>query len=202
VAAHIDPMPTSDPAFPGDSSFTLSVPPGAELLVLDIDTNAGSKDDFVPKFVSPDGTTLTRAQLTRDAFFNGNPYYGGIAELVWIQSPKAGSWELVLHDAIGKQVAVNLRVNVTFHIHVPPLVSIATSPTTGPAPLTVAFDASATKVDGLKATYCWEFGDGTIARGEKVSHAFRSARTYEVGITAIDDMGEPGFGHVEIVATD
>jgi hypothetical protein len=37
----------------------------------------------------------------------------------------------------------------------------------------------------------WDFGDGTSARGAQVSHAWKTAGTYPVSLTAVDEHGNP-----------
>lgn len=37
----------------------------------------------------------------------------------------------------------------------------------------------------------WDFGDGTSARGSRVTHAWKAAGTYRVSVTAVDQHGNP-----------
>ncbi|MBM3311310.1 MAG: PKD domain-containing protein [Candidatus Aminicenantes bacterium] len=72
-----------------------------------------------------------------------------------------------------------------------PVANFAFSPTTGLAPLTVAFDASASyDPDGTIAQYDWIFGDGDTAAGRTVSHVFQKKGTYAVKLTVVDDRGK------------
>jgi len=45
--------------------------------------------------------------------------------------------------------------------------------------------------DGTIASYQWEFGDGTVATGPQVSHAYRAPGEYEVTLVVRDDSGAP-----------
>lgn len=55
---------------------------------------------------------------------------------------------------------------------------------------TVDFDASASKdSDGDFLTYYWEFGDGTSAKGIKVSHTYTKTGTFPVTLTVDDGQG-------------
>src|ERR1700694_5551214 len=63
VTADITPFPTTDPAAPSDTAFRLDVPKAAELLVVGLDTNAGSHAVFVSTFPGPGGQVGTRAEL-------------------------------------------------------------------------------------------------------------------------------------------
>ena len=52
------------------------------------------------------------------------------------------------------------------------------------------FDAGAsTDPDGPVATYSWDFGDGTQATGQLVTHAFPGPGEYTVTLTVADDLG-------------
>jgi glucose/arabinose dehydrogenase/PKD repeat protein len=64
-----------------------------------------------------------------------------------------------------------------------------TSPTSGPAPLTVSFDGTSTDPEGDPLTYDWDFGDGSAhGSGLTISHAFGFG-TYTVRLTVSDDHG-------------
>jgi PKD repeat protein len=54
----------------------------------------------------------------------------------------------------------------------------------------VAFDASRSKdLDGQLVSYSWDFGDGAIADGPRVTHTYDSAGRYQVRLTITDDSG-------------
>lgn len=68
--------------------------------------------------------------------------------------------------------------------------AISTDVTSGPAPLTITFDASSsTSVTGTISEYLWDFGDGDTATGEIVSHTFGEVGTHQVTMVAADDTG-------------
>jgi Ca2+-binding RTX toxin-like protein len=71
-----------------------------------------------------------------------------------------------------------------------PTAAFATTPQSGTAPLTVAFDAS-TSIDpnGAIVSYTWAFGDGGATTGRAVSHRFATPGTYRVTLTVMDDSG-------------
>ncbi len=100
-------------------------------------------------------------------------------------------------DAVNRQIA-SIRL-------VPPGVILAPagSPTAKfvvtPTPVTVntpaLFDAS-TSTPGTAsnaiASYGWDFGDGSLGSGKTVSHAFNTAKTYNVTLTVMNDRGLSG----------
>lgn len=52
--------------------------------------------------------------------------------------------------------------------------------TTGPAPLTVTFNATSSDA---KASYYWQFGDGAVGSGQRASHVYSKAGSYSVSLT-------------------
>ena len=72
----------------------------------------------------------------------------------------------------------------------PPTASFATSNATGPAPLTVFFDAGASfDPDGSIVSYVWDFGTGASGGGESTSHTYTLAGGYTARLTVTDDRG-------------
>jgi len=71
----------------------------------------------------------------------------------------------------------------------PVAVPVAT-PMSGPPPLTVDFDGSAsTAPDGSIVSYEWDFDDGDIGVGMSVSHTYVASGTYDPRLTVADDSG-------------
>jgi glucose/arabinose dehydrogenase/PKD repeat protein len=79
-----------------------------------------------------------------------------------------------------------------------PIARISATPTSGPAPLAVAFDARAsTDPDNDPLTYTWDFGDGATATGATVTHTYTAERPYTATVTARDPAG-----HTDIATKD
>lgn len=70
----------------------------------------------------------------------------------------------------------------------PPTVSIGATPTSGFAPLNVAFSSSASDPDGSIVAYSWTFGDGTSATSVFPSHVYQ-AGTFTARLTVTDNAG-------------
>lgn len=68
----------------------------------------------------------------------------------------------------------------------PQITSVTASPTTGVAPLTVTFEASATDGDTEQLTYTWEFGDGTQDTGSSVTYTYQDTGVYEAVVKVSD----------------
>jgi PKD repeat protein len=73
---------------------------------------------------------------------------------------------------------------------VPPTASFTANPTSGEAPLTVNFDASASTLPGgAIASYAWDFGDGQAGAGVMVSHTYNAAGVFTVELTVTATSG-------------
>ena len=75
-------------------------------------------------------------------------------------------------------------------VNQPPVASMAASPQSGTAPLTVTFSSDGSHdPDGGTVTMAWAFGDGGTAAGAIVQHSYQSAGTYTAVLTVTDDEG-------------
>jgi PKD repeat protein len=80
-------------------------------------------------------------------------------------------------------------------------IEIATSSTSGPAPLVVSFSAAgSTSTNGGTLTYAWDFGDGTSSDLAVVTHTFQNPGRYIVRLQITDEAGEQGLASVDIRA--
>ncbi|MGH7645990.1 MAG: PKD domain-containing protein [Gemmatimonadales bacterium] len=71
-----------------------------------------------------------------------------------------------------------------------PLAVAQANPTSGTAPLAVAFAGTGSSdPDGDPLTYAWDFGDGTRGSGATVSHTYQSAGTYVATLMVADGRG-------------
>jgi PKD repeat protein len=72
----------------------------------------------------------------------------------------------------------------------PPTASFTASPASGPAPLTVAFDAGASvDPDGSITSYSWNFGDGSSGTGVAAGRTYAAAGSFTVVLTVTDNGG-------------
>ena len=82
----------------------------------------------------------------------------------------------------------------------PPSAYLTISPSSGPPPLTVTLDASASRdADGSIATYQWDFGSGVTANGRTVEHTYTETGVFVVRLTVADDDGATAYGSGRIV---
>ncbi|MEA3514581.1 MAG: PKD domain-containing protein [Nanoarchaeota archaeon] len=82
-----------------------------------------------------------------------------------------------------------------------PIVSIIADPTTGYAPLEVAFTSTVTD-DGEIVSYFWNFGDGYGSNQANTTHTYPEAGTYTVTLVVTDDEGATGTDCVEIIVNE
>jgi len=118
-------------------------------------------------------------------------------------SPGLYPFTVQVTDAIGMTDTALLSITIT--ANQPPTVSVIASPSSGIAPLTVTFTATASDPDGSIAEYRWDFtGDGitdsTTATGD-TSYTYTSAGIYEAQVTAVDNLGATASDTVTITVT-
>jgi len=84
---------------------------------------------------------------------------------------------------------INFEWEVTApQVNTPPVASFTATPTSGTAPLLVAFDASASSdadVDDI-LSFSWDFGDGSNGTGETPNHTYSTPGEYTVTLTVSD----------------
>lgn len=83
-----------------------------------------------------------------------------------------------------------------------PGVTAAADPTSGPAPLHVAFTAQAPGEHAHHYTYSWDFGDGTTGTGLTPEHTYVEPADYTAVVTVTSGATEIGTAQVSISATD
>jgi len=72
-----------------------------------------------------------------------------------------------------------------------PVASFTCIPTSGEAPLSVSFDASASSdVDGSITSYAWTFGDAQNGSGVTANHSYIESGIYTTQLTVTDDDGD------------
>lgn len=84
-------------------------------------------------------------------------------------------------------------------VQVDPVAMISADSLTGPAPLTVNFDASgSTDLDGSITSYAWSFGDYQTDSGMLNAHTFGSPGIYETTLTVTDNAGNESTATVQV----
>jgi PKD repeat protein len=93
--------------------------------------------------------------------------------------------------AVGKPLTTNqMSAPVAFRVSDPgPVVSLAVTPNSGVAPVTVGATVNATTSMGTITSMTIDFGDGTVVQSSSASHSYGAAGTYVVTGTAVDSFG-------------
>jgi PKD repeat protein len=83
-----------------------------------------------------------------------------------------------------------------------PVARPSVTPTSGPAPLTVAVSGSASSdADGTITGYSWTFGDGSSASGLTADHTYTAVGEFVITLTVTDDEGASSSAGTSVVAT-
>lgn len=109
---------------------------------------------------------------------------------------------LLATDAAGNQGRAQEIIEVTAAPDaVPPVASFTASASSGVAPLSVHFDASASSDDTGVTASEWDFGDSLSAEGALADHVFASAGAFTVTLTVRDAAGNAGRAQQSIAVT-
>ncbi len=140
--------------------------------------------------------------------FNGSASYdpnGSIVSYSWnFGDGGTGSGQIVTHTYTARGV-FSARLTVTDNdgktgsayrsievagVNEPPIAEFTCSPTSGLYPLSVTFDASASRdPDGSISQYQWDFGDGHTGSSRVVSHVYTGPGTFLARLTVRDNSG-------------
>jgi PKD repeat protein len=101
-------------------------------------------------------------------------------------------------------LAVNRTTNRYWHnfftvLPAPPVADFGATPTSGAAPLAVAFDDRSG--GGGAATWSWDFGDGSTSTERNPTHTYTAAGQYTVSLTVANAGGsdsETKTGHISV----
>ena len=178
-----EPMPSSSSPGANSSptaSFTASPMSGSAPLDVGFDAS-----------VSVDADGLIASYVW--SFGDGGSASGAAASHTYTS---AGTYtaQLIVTDDDGASGTATRTIQVSSAIPTAnnaPAASFTALPSSGEAPLDVAFDASSSgDADGSITSYEWSFGDGGSSSGVTASHTYDSAGTYTVQLTVTDDDGE------------
>jgi MYXO-CTERM domain-containing protein len=89
-----------------------------------------------------------------------------------------------------------VTINVSYNGNNPPTAVAGATPTSGQAPLQVAFSSagSSDPDTGQTLTYAWDFKDGNTSTEQNPTHTFATAGSYDVLLTVTDDFTTPASG--------
>lgn len=163
-------------------------------------------------FMLPDGTTVVTGQGGPNlpgGFIPGVTVgYGRDGTLLWQAfSRMVTVWGSALPNGDicatgGYDALITCWRPVVGAPNMPPVAAMSATPTSGPAPLTVTFDGSASSdADGAVVAWSWSFGDGAFSSGARTAHMYSGPGTYTASLTVTDDQGATATSMTTIVAT-
>ena len=175
---------------PSAPTAAFSAVPNSGVAPLLVSFDAGASTDAEGSIVSyswnfGDGTTGSGKQVTHT--YGSAPGFSSSDYTV----------VLTVRDNSGLEGTATHNITVTAPPIVPPNVApvarLTAVPATGNAPLTVAFDGSAsTDADGTITSYTWAFGDGQTATGARTQHVYTTPGTYTAVLSVADNAGAVG----------
>ena len=101
----------------------------------------------------------------------------------------AGDDDLYGHGRIDAGAAVLAAMDYALTPNELPDANATATPQSGIAPLTVAFDGTASTDDGMIVSYTWNFGDGNSGSGETTTHTYLEEGTFNATLTVTDNRG-------------
>lgn len=133
---------------------------------------------------------------------NWDPAYGlALANEYGAERPWLGELHLVAFYGTAltpEQVQQNYVAGPLLEANRPPVARLSASPVGGSAPLTVAFDGTAsTDADGTIVDYAWDFGDGAFGSGPTTGHVYGPG-LHTATLTVTDDAGATASASVQV----
>lgn len=144
--------------------------------------------DVVMSLESPSGRIIDRQTDAADV----NHRNGPTSELYYVEDPEPGTWTVKLYgaDVDPEGEPTELDFYEMPRPNADPVARIEMSR----SGRTVTLDAGgSTDSDGTVERYLWEFDDGTLATGRRVTYRYDRAGSYRVTLVVADDEGALGF---------
>jgi M6 family metalloprotease-like protein len=147
--------------------------------------------------VSPLTVDFTGSATDSDGYIYSYHYDFGDGQISTLQNPShtftnSGNYTVTL-TAVDDNSAVgmaNVSISVTdSSLNHAPVIILNASITSGDAPLTVSFAASASDTDGYITSYHYDFGDGETSLEQNPVHVFSVAGQYDVTLSVSDNDG-------------
>jgi PKD repeat protein len=141
---------------------------------------------------SPDGTITSYLW----SFGDGKTGGGSVTRHIY-QEPGAYEVTLLVTDTREATASASTIIRVD---NSPPVASISVLPHGETIPLTVILDGgNSYDTDGYIVRYQWDFDDGSISLGSRVTHTFRQPGRHKVVLTVTDDAMSTGSASMEIL---
>jgi len=206
VSIQVTPTNSGDAANSSTQSATISlVPPGiipapTSGISAKFTVSSSSVTDHQPVLFDASSSTATNATITSYQWNFGDGATGsGISAQHSFDSAGSFVVTLTVTDSVGRSNTASQTISVTsVTLGVP---NITVSPTPPVAINQQIFFTSTTTIGSNGrpiGAYTWNFGDGTNASGQNVTHVYTAALTYTVLLTVTDDQGHTSSATVSI----
>lgn len=101
------------------------------------------------------------------------------------------TYHLTATDIARAMAIVDIKLGAVIPSNQPPVASFSFSPKTPAENTEITFDASASyDPDGKIVSYEWDFGDGSVGKGQMVKHSYRAKGQYSVTLKVEDNSGQ------------
>jgi PKD repeat protein len=152
--------------------------------------NPSATSGYAPLEVVFDGSSSFSTGTITDyswVFGDGNTASGMLVTNTYT-SANDYTASLTVMDNLGNSVSNSVIISVESQ---PLVVAASATPTTGTAPLEVAFDASASIASAGESisSYSWDFGDGDTATGVMATHTYMTIGVYSATLVVADSSG-------------
>jgi RHS repeat-associated protein len=134
--------------------------------------------------------------------FGSEGYFESSSHLAEFIFQSAGPHEVVLTVVDSQGTEASTQESLSFQTNAAPVAALVADVEEGEIPLAVKFDASTTTDDEAGIEYSWNFGEGPVIGGSKISYTFKEAGSFEVTVTATDRQGLSSQASVTIDTTD
>ena len=140
--------------------------------------------NWIKRLTIDDAGTVTATHDFEPPDGSSNGPYGDIVDLA--QGPDGSLWYVDMGPFQNDNAGAVRRIR-NANADQPPTAVAAASPTSGKAPLTVAFSsAGSADPEGRPLTYRWDFGDGATSTAANPSHTYASSGRYTARLTVSD----------------
>ena len=158
--------------------------------------SADQTEGAIPLSVSFDASSST-GQISSYSwtFGDGTGATGSTASHTY-QTAGTFTATLIVTDTGGATRQDDITINAVAPLNA----DLSASQTSGEAPFTVSYDASAST--GQITDYSWTFGDGGTASGQSVSHTYQSVGSYTTTLTVTDATGSTQQATASITVTE
>ena len=162
-------------------------------LTIELDTNSPRTGEQVTLLADTNAPDVWKVSFYQNGTLLGADVLAPF-QYAWVAEAGSHTLRAVAEGSAGQLAEASMSVQVGAGDGRTPLASFVTDPVdgSGPAPLSIGFDASNTADpdhDADELEYSWDFGDGDSAEGITAAHVYTQVDDYRVVLTVRDPDG-------------